>query len=159
MVRKYEIVTAVFLLFLSQFSPNIVLGSSSDKINESELVGIWQMCYDPSGRFESDNGYLIIEPDGSYLRMTNDYTWQKLQSVESGNYVIKGSMIVFFPKQQKTLEKPDAQYFKAEKLNWKQYELHYIKNVRVVLSNKRQPEKRTILRWKESINYSYAKIY
>ena len=159
MVRKIKLVTAILLSFIFQLSVNIVAGTDFNNISQPDLVGIWQMCYDPNESVENDNGYLIIEPNGTYLRMTNDYTWEKLQSVESGNYKIKGNMIVFFPTQQKTLETPKAQYFKEEKLRWKQYELQYMRNIRVVLSNRRQPENRTILRWIKSINYSYAKIY
>ena len=159
MVRKIKLVTAILLSFIFQLSVNIVAGTDFNNISQPDLVGIWQMCYDPNESVENDNGYLIIEPNGTYLRMTNDYTWEKLQSVESGNYKIKGNMIVFFPTQRKTLETPKAQYFKEEKLRWKQYELQYMRNIRVVLSNRRQPENRTILRWIKSINYSYAKIY
>jgi hypothetical protein len=159
-MNRKAVCFATTLLIFSFLHPfNVVTGAEPKGITPSHLVGIWQMCFDPTGGVEADNGYLIIEPDGTYLRMINDYTWEKLQSVESGSYTIKGDMIVFFPKKHKTLEKPEAQYFKEEKRDWKQYELYYIKNVKVILSNRKQPENRTILRWKDSINYSYAKIY
>lgn len=151
---------SITLLTFSFLCPsNTVIGAETKSIAPSDLVGIWQMCFDPTGGVEADNGYLIIEPDGKYLRMINDYTWDRLQSVESGSYTIKGDMIVFYPKKHQALGKPEAQYFKEEKRDWKQYELYYVRNMKVVLSNKRQSENRTILRWKESVNYSYAKIY
>jgi hypothetical protein len=159
-MNRKDILYLILLLILACLIPaNTVTGAEPKGITSSDLVGIWQMCFDPAGVIEADNGYLIIEPDGKYLRMLNDYNWEKLQSVESGSYTIKGDMIVFFPKKQQALKNPEAPYFTEEKRDWKQYELYYVKNVKVILSHQGRSENRTILRWKDSTNYSYAKIY
>jgi hypothetical protein len=158
MNRKDVLYLIPLLILAFLISVNTVTGAEPKGITSSDLVGIWQMCFDPAEVDEADNGYLIIEPDSKYLRMTNDYQWDKLQSVESGSYTIKGDMIVFFPKKHQALEEPEAPYFKEEKRDWKQYELYYVKNAKVILSNG-QLENRTILQWKDRINYSYAKIY
>lgn len=157
MVLKYMVIV---FAFLSQLLACNVIRTPSNKTIQPDFVGIWQMCYDPNGGAdEADNGYLIIEPNGTYLRMTNDYLREKLQSVESGNVLIKGNILVFYPKQHKTLDQPDSKAFKEVQHEWKQYELQYVKDVMVVLKNRKKSESRSILRWKDGINYGYARIY
>lgn len=160
----------IFLLY-SFIAANLVLSynliaqeiKKSENLFPSAIVGIWKECYHPELKeaYEIDGGYLILNPDGSYIRMNNNYVWEGigLQSVQSGTYKIDGRSVIFHKEKSFRLKDSDAETF-TEEGGGSKYKLIFESNVKIVFFDAiEKPVIRTVLHGKGSLNYGYAKIY
>jgi len=133
-----------------------------EALAQADIVGVWKLCYSPSldKVTEVDGGYLILLPDGTFRRLNNDFLFPRLQSVETGTDEIKGSQIVFRPKDWQSLPKPTSKSFHPDTPpSYKEFVLTYEPTVEIVFfDNLKQRIKRPVLRWQE-IDYGYGKIY
>lgn len=144
---------------------SIALGQSSRQaasISQADIVGIWKLCYEPGLKkvSEVDGGYLILLPDGTFHRLTNDYSFQGLESVETGTYEIRGGQAVFRPKDWRSRDDSTSKNYRRESApSYKEFALTYQPGVEVVLfDDLKRRIKRPVLRWQE-LDYSYARVY
>jgi hypothetical protein len=125
----------------------------------SELVGIWKVCYEPDMKTvgEIDTGYLVLSPDGTFVRWSVDYLAEATLIV-SGTWTIGGLLVRFEPNRHFMRVKGQSDYVGRSDVP-KEWTLMYNHSTLVALfDNPHEPAKRSVLLWHDA-NYGFAKIY
>ena len=140
---------ALYMLVLVAEPSNAVAVVAPERI-----VGVWQMCYSPglAGVSEVDNGYLVFEPAGRYVKVMAGIG--EPDTTETGTYERTATGVVLRPEKR---FQPDGR--RGGGHVFQRSTLRLLGERRVILwPVKHVVRELQVLSGHEDLNYSWAKV-
>jgi len=125
--------------------------AAATALEPAELVGIWQMCYEPGapGVDELSAGYLVLMPDRKYFELREDCCAEAGEPLvgQSGEYRVEDQTVVLRARRA------DGQAYERR--------LELVPAAVVVLFDdlRGPPSRRPVLRAGRGVNYGFAKVF